>query len=175
MRRRRRSRSRKQGDGRFRDKTPLLIVIAVVIAVIAPSAAGAVTGRAGRQASVDVVSDIDGVQGLNVTSELESGSENCLVEVTNHLGQEVTVTVALHDDSTQYGTLNVSLPGAVKEGDTVEFALSNGDTQAVKMNVNSGTAGNTTNFHVNSSATGIYAETLNRSAPIVSSGNTTCA
>lgn len=172
---RRRSRTRTRGRDGPGGWTGLLVALAVVIAASGPATVAVTTGQGDRQESVDVVGDTSGVQRLNVTTELEEGVENCLVEVTNHLGQEVTVAVTLRDDSRQYGKLKVTLLDTVKEGDSVEFTLADGDTQTVKMDVDAGSAGNTTYFHVNSSATGIYAETRDRSAPIVSSGDTTCA
>lgn len=172
---RRRSRSRTRGRARWRSLTVGFIVVVLVVGTVGPPTVAFDAGTADRSTSIGVVDDLYGAQGLNVTSELQEGTEGCLVEVTNDLGQDVTVTVSLRDDSTSYGTLKASLVDEVASGDTVRFDLASGDTQTVNMDVNSGTAGNTTYFHVNASGTGIYAETNNRSAPIVSSAGATCA
>lgn len=170
-----RSRSRSRGRGPRWRVPSVLFVIAVVLLVTAVPTNAVNFGTADRSSSIDVVGDVDGVQKLNVTSELEDGTEGCLVEVTNHLSQDVTVNVSLREDSTSYGTLKASLIDSLASGDSVEFNLAAGDTQTVSMDVNSGTAGNTTYFHVNSTGPGIYAETLNRSAPIKTSATSSCA
>lgn len=172
---RRRSRSRTRTGSRWRVLTIALIATVLVLGSIGPPTIAFEAGTADRSSSIGVVDDLDGAHGLNVTSELEEGSENCLVDVTNRLGQSVTVTVSLRDDSTEHGTLNVSLVDESNSGDTVQFDLADGDTQTVKMDVGTGMAGNTTYFHVNASGSGVYAETKNRSAPIASSADTTCA
>lgn len=151
----------------------LFVITLVFLATTGPTNAHTL-GTVDRSSSIDVVGDIDGIQKLNVTSELGEGTGGCLVDVTNHLGQDVTVNVSLHEDSTAYGNLNVSLSGSTG-GDSVEFNLAAGETQTVNMDVNSGTAGNTTYFHVNSTGAGIYAETLSRSAPIKTSATNSCA
>jgi len=172
VRRRTRRRSRKRGGSRGRWRA-IASAALVVVALAAGAPSGALdVGVADRTASVDVVGDIDGAQKLNVTSELEEGSEGCLVRVTNNLGQDVTVNVSLRENSTGYGTLRA---GLLASGDSVEFNLADGETQTVNMDVNSGTAGNTTYFHVNSTGSGVYAETLDRSAPINASADTSCA
>lgn len=174
-----RDRSRRRSRGRGRGRTGLgstALVVALVVFVASGVPGLAVTqGAVDRNSAVDVVDDLDGAQKLNVASELQEGSESCLVEITNNLGQDVTVTVTLAENSKVYGNLNVSLADSVLSGDSVEFDLAVGDTQTVKMEANSGTAGNTTYFHVSSTGTGIYAETRDRSAPIKSSASTSCA
>jgi hypothetical protein len=151
-----------------------LFVAVLLVSTVGPPSGAFDTGTVDRSSAIGVVGDPDGVQQLDVTTALASGSENCLVEVTNRFGQDVTVTVSLHEDSTTYGTLNVSAGGETVSGDTVEFDLPAGTTQTVDMNVETGTAGNTTVFDVTAAGDGLDASTPNRQAPIESTAGTTC-
>lgn len=151
-----------------------LLVTGLLVSTVGPPSGAFDAGTVNRSSAIGVADDPDGVQQLDVTTALASGSENCLVEVTNRFGQDVTVTVSLRDDSTTYGTLNVSVDGRTVSGDTVEFALPAGTAQTVEMDVEPGTAGNTTAFDVTATGDGLDASTPNRQAPIESAAGTTC-
>lgn len=185
MRRDKSRRERSQrGRSRGRRRTPttvrvlsIALLVTVLVVGLLFGAVGAPTGAfeigtTDRLASIDVVSDSSGLQRLDVTTALESGSENCLLTVTNQFGQDLTVTVSLREGSTGYGTLNVSIDG--ESGDAVEFPLAAGATRTVDMAVDSGTAENTTRFDVTADGTGIDASLPNRHAPIEATAGTIC-
>jgi hypothetical protein len=152
------------------------VAVAVVVFGVGVPGAAFSTGSADRSSSVDVVDDPDGVAALNVTTTLQEGtSGQCLVKVTNNAGRDVTVNVSLREDSRDLGELQreSGLLGT-QTGDSLEFSLADGGTETVNMNANDGTAGNTTYFHVTTTASGLNAQFENRSAPIEQSAGTTC-
>lgn len=178
MRRRGARRRRQQGSRSLIDVILYLgLVVAVIVALTGPPGAAYTTGQFGRATSIDAVADIDGVVKLNTTSELQEGTnDQCLVRITNYLGKEVTANVSLRNDSTHLGELRREddILG-LQRGDTLEFPLADGESKTVFMDVETGTAGNTTYFHVTATATGLSVELNDRSAPIVQTGDTTCA
>lgn len=176
---RRRSRSRRRGPrSRWYALASAGVVLVIVLFGTGLPGAAFSTGALDRTGSADVVGDDTGTMALNVTSELQEGtSGQCLVKVTNNAGTDVTVKVSLRDDSTHLGTLQQSTDLLGLETDNaVKFDLAAGNTKTVSMNTDSNTAGNTTYFHVNATSGNDFTANLtDRSAPIVQSGNTTCA
>lgn len=175
---RRRSRSRRRGSRRrwFGSVSVVLVLAALVFGIGLPGAAFD-TASVNRPVSSNVVGDPSGAAELNVTSELQEGtSGQCLVTITNNLGRDVTVETSLRSDSTHLGELQREDDVlGLQKGDTIEFSLASGEKKTVNMNVDSGTAGSTTYFHVNATASGLTVSVTDRSTPIVSSAGTTCA
>lgn len=175
---RNRSRRRRRGPRRagFVSWSLVLLTAILLVGTGVPGVAFD-TGSGHRGASIDAVDDIDGAATLNVTSALQEGTDaQCLVQITNHLGKDVTLNVSLRSDSTQLGELQRNDDNlGLQKGDSIEFDLADGAAKTVNMNVDSGTAGNTTYFHVRATASGLSVELNDRNAPIQQSAGTTCA
>lgn len=174
-----RTRSRRRG----RDRTAswsVAITLCVAVVLLVGSGVPSVafeTGQSERSPSVDVVEDSGGALGLNVTSALEEGSnDDCLVRLTNHLGQSGTVNVSLRGGSRDLGTLKTETAALGQQsGDSVEFSLDDGASNEVSMEVKNGTAGNTTAFNVSVVAPGLSVALDGRTAPIEMNAGTTCS
>lgn len=85
-----------------------------------------------RVSDLDSVGDTSGVIGLDVVSSVDINSVEKLVNVTNHRGDSVSVTVSLDSSATDVGDLVVD---GTNEGDTANFSLASGSTETVKIDV----------------------------------------
>lgn len=123
------------------------------------------TGETHRGATADVSIDESGAHTLDTTQAVHINATEPLVNVTNRLGQDVTVTVTLADGSTDIGALVVD---GVSEGDVATFTLIAGATQTVDLDIpdDESLVGRTVYFHVAASATGLDVNATNRSAPV---------
>jgi len=149
-----------------------LILLVLGVGIGPPSASFSI-GESDRDSSVAVVDDTDGVVTLNKTSELrEDSPDNCLVEVTNHMGESTTVTVSLASSSGDLGSLKTDPNGST--ADSVEFSLGDGATETVYMEVKNGTAGNTSYYAVEATTPETVATLSDRSSPITETSGGTC-
>lgn len=165
----RKRRSRRRGS-----KPTFPAVVALVVGVLAVfvvfgsggmATASFTTADAPRTSAVDVTSDELGAHGLDVAAEVSTNSTSTLVNVTNRLGQDVTITVGLRDDSEHIGDLVVD--GTVV-GNETSFTLTEGAEQTVKIEIPDDTslADETVYFYVDASASGLEVTAPDRSAPV---------
>ena len=159
------SRSRRRGR-----RMPLLSLVGLALVCVLVGGAGLEStafsaASAPREATVDVTIDENGVHSLDTAQSVHVNSTEALTNVTNNHAQDVTVTVALRDDSTQKGDLVVN---GVTEGNSATFTLRKTEAETVKIRVpDDGTlAGQTVYFHVNASAPGFRVDATGRSSPI---------
>lgn len=150
-----------------------VLLVGYGVAPVSPTGAFT-TADVSRHPSIDVVRDIDAALELDKTADVQEGTTQCIVVVTNRLAREETFAVSLADRSTDLGHLEVSLIDSLKKGDTVKFTLSAGSSQTVKLAANSGTNGSTAYYHVNTTATDLGVQATDRTAPIVNSSTAGC-
>lgn len=162
-------RSRRRGS-RSPIPTLVLIVGAVIIVAAAFGSAGAGsasfdTAQVDRNGAVNVTDDASAVHALDTASAVHVNTTEPLVNVTNRLGTDVTVTVGLRDDSTHIGDLVID--GTVV-GNEPSFCLATGATQTVEINIpdDSNLSTETVYFHVNASGDGIEVTAPDRSVPV---------
>lgn len=117
------------------------------------------TSDAPRENVVNVVSDESAAHSLDTASAVHINATDPLVNVTNQLGQGVTVTVTLRSDSTHIGDLVV---GGTNDGNETTFTLAEQDTQTVKIKIPDDTSLTTETVYLRVSAT---APDLEVSAP----------
>lgn len=161
---RRRSRSRRSGSSGWG-------AIAVALTVLAVTAGGGIeagafsTAGADRQSSIDVASDPEGALGVDTAVAVHVNSTERLVNVTNHLGREVTVTVELRSGSTDRGDLVVD---GVNEGNRTSMTLGRGESLQVDVAVvdDSTLVGESIRFDVRGSTAGLRVSANDRSVPI---------
>lgn len=115
-----------------------------------------------RSSTADVVVDEDGKLGMKVFTRINSssGQENDLVTATNQFGRNVTVTVALENQTTRYDLVH---PDTGAENDTVTFALGKGSTKTVEIrwgNCGGPCKDDTIRFSVRASAPGLSANAV---------------
>lgn len=165
----RKRRSRRRGT---RATLPALILLAggvLVIAVVFGSGgmatASFTVGDAGRSSAVNVTSDELGAHSLDVAPSVHVNSTDPLVNVTNRLGQDVTITVMLRDDSEHIGDLVVD---GTEVGNETSFTLTEGTTRTVELEIpdDSSLSTETVYFHVNASASGLEVTAPDRSVPV---------
>lgn len=168
---------RKKGRGSsgcLPKKTVLATLVVLLVFGWGSPTASFSLSESDRGTSVAVVDDTDGLVRLNKTSELKEGvSDNCLVSVANRLGESATVEVSLGGSSESLGSLKVG-PNGTLEGSSVGFSLDDGGSETVYMDVDTGTAGNTTHYSVNVSTQGVESILMGRSAPIKETAGKTC-
>ncbi|MFB6254908.1 MAG: hypothetical protein ABEI06_09885 [Halobacteriaceae archaeon] len=143
-------------------------IIAIILIIIVGGWGGTLaftTGSADRHPAVDVVSDPNATLGIDTAPDVHINATETLVNVTNDLGQQVTITIKLRKDSTDRGDLVVN---GHNEGDQVSISVAQGETIDVQISVpdDSSLVGKTVNFDINGSATGLQVIALNRSVPI---------
>lgn len=123
------------------------------------------TADASRNSAVDVTSDELSAHTLDVASSVRINSTGPLVNVTNRLGRDVTITVGLRGDSEHIGDLVVD--GTVVGNDT-SFTLAEGAVQTVEIEIpDDGSLTNeTVYFYVDASASGLEVTAPDRSATV---------
>lgn len=123
------------------------------------------TGEAPRAATANVTIDESGAHTLDTTQAVHINATEPLVNVTNRLAQDVTVTVRLAGGSTDIGSLVLD---GVTEGDIATFTLVSGATETVALDIpnDESLVGRTVYFHVDASSTGLEVNATSRSAPV---------
>lgn len=163
-----RSRSRSRGRaGSYSSLTyacGFLLVGALVVGVSLPSASFS-QGEIPRGAVVGVTADENGALGIDRAQAVYINDTSTLVNVTNRLGQDVTVTIALRTDSTHIGDLVVDDHAY---GEQASFTLTRGATKSVDMSIadNSSLTDEVVYFHVTASEPGLTVKTPDREVQV---------
>lgn len=144
--------------------TALVVVLAVAFGT-GPAAMAFTTGSVDRNSAVDVVSDSNAALGIDSAPAVHTNTTDPLVNVTNHLDRDATVTVELREHSVDHGDLVVN---GHNEGDRVSLMLARAESVDVRIEVsdNSSLGGDSVRFDVHASATGLQVTSNNRSVPI---------
>lgn len=161
---RRRSRRRGRRTG-WTKGLVVLLVMGFVASMGGAHSAAFSTATTDRAASANVTTDESGAHTLDIAGSVHINATDPMVNVTNRLGDSVTITVTLTENSTAKGDLVVD---GVNESDQASFSLSTGDTKRVELDVpdDSSLVGETVYFHVNASGGGIDVSAPDRSVPI---------
>jgi hypothetical protein len=123
------------------------------------------TATVPRDAAADVTIDESGTHSLQTAQSASVNSTGALVNVTNRLSRDVSVTVAQRVDSTHVGDLVVA---GTAEGDVATFTLPDGQTRTVDIAVrdDDSLVGETVYFDVNATARGLVVSAPDRSVPV---------
>ncbi|WP_336024641.1 hypothetical protein [Halobellus salinisoli] len=118
-----------------------------------------------RENVVNVTSDESAAHSLDVASAVHINATDPLVNVTNRLEEDVTVTVTLRSDSTQIGDLVVD---GTNDGNETTFTLAEQNTQTVKIMIPDDTSltTETVYFHVSATAPSLEVSAPDRNAPV---------
>lgn len=143
----------------------LVLVVCLLVGNAGVESAAFSTATVPREATADVTIDDSGAHSLDTAQSVHVNSTEPLVNVTNRLARDVSVTASLRDDSTHIGDLVV---GDTNEGDVATFTLRTDDTRTVEIDVpdDGSLDGETVYFHVNATATGLDVSASDRSAPV---------
>lgn len=161
-----RRRSRSRGT-----KYPLWTAVVVAASLLAVAAGGGIgagafsTADVDRQSSIDVASDPEGALGVDTATAVHVNSTERLVNLTNRLGRETTVTVELRSGSKDRGDLVVD---GVNEGNRTSRTLGPGESVQIDVSVpdDGSLVGESIRFDVRGSATGLRVSANDRSVPI---------
>jgi len=125
------ARRRSRGDGPPKGKGLLLVGLVVLLVMgTAPPVLSFDSATVERQSSINVTGDGDAIVGLVTTDELTAGTEGPLVNTTNAVGSEVTVTLTLQNRSKGI------LTSETAQGEEVQFALGTGATENISIDLN---------------------------------------
>lgn len=167
----RRSRSRRRRSARSVRGFALLAVGVVLLWSVVGGGALATgsftTGHAPRGTAVNVAADERAAHALSVPESVRVNDTSPLVNVTNRLGQDTTVTVTLRDDSRDVGDLVVD--GSTVGNETSVF-LPVGTTETVSIAVpdDDTLVGVEVYFHVDADGDGLAVSAPDRNATVVS-------
>lgn len=163
---RRRTRRRSESRSPIITVSAILIVVALVVGVSLP-ASSFTHGELPRSSGVNVTSDENAALGLDTAQTVYINDTSNLVTVTNQLGNDVTITVTLRDDSTHIGDLVVD---GETHGNETSFSLARGSTETVRIQVpdDSSLADENAYFHVRASVSGLTVKALDRHAQVSS-------
>lgn len=161
---RRRSRRRSQSRSSIVYVCALLLVIVLVVWVSIPSASFS-HGKVPRGVDANVTGDENGALTLDNAQAVYINDTSDLVNVTNRLGRDVTITVTLRSDSTHIGNLTVNGNSYDNE---VSFSLSQGATETVRIKIpdDSSLTDEVVYFHVTASAPGLTAKASDREVQV---------
>lgn len=166
MRRRSRShtRSRRSTFPWWTRLAALVVVLAVAFG-IGPAATAFTTGTVDRNSAVDVVSDPNAALAVDSAPAVHTNTTDPLVNATNHLDRDATVTVELREHSVDHGDLVVD---GTNEGDRVSLTLAQAESVTVQIDVpgDGSLVGASVRFDVRASAPGLQVTSDNRSVPI---------
>lgn len=109
-------------------------------------------GTLDRNATLDVVSDQNGIVGLGVNDTVRIGNTDDMVSVTNNVNREMTVTVTLDPAYQTAGDLVVN---GVNYGDTATVTLSPNASETVEVDLATGCSldGETLTYDLDGNAT----------------------
>lgn len=160
---RRRSRA---GSGTSWTAVVLFLVVLGGIAhggSIDPVTSAFTSGETSTSGSMEVTVDERGIHALDPSAGVPTGSTAPLVNVTNRLGRDVRVTVAVRNGSA--GRLVVD---GIDRGDSVTFPLREGVTRQIRILVpdDDSLVGTSVRFDVVARAPGLTASAPNRSVPV---------
>lgn len=122
-------------------------------------------GELPRNSNVDVTTDENAAQTLDIGEAVYVNDTSPLVNVSNHLGRDVTVTVTIRSDSTHIGDLVVD---GTDRGNETSFDLSRDATETVSVAIpdDSSLTDETLYFHVRATAPGLTARAPDRQASV---------
>lgn len=148
----------------------LIAVVLVAGLLVGPGSIGLEAFSVGgldRQGSLTTVGDGSGGATLDPYHGMQSGEQCKLVDVTNSLGTELSVTVSLRSDSTGDGNLTT---GNGNAGDDVTFSLGVDATQQVEIQLESNLDdGTKVYFHVNATSAPVELSATDRYSTVDSS------
>jgi hypothetical protein len=141
-----------------------VLLVVLVLGATLP-AASFTEGHAPRGSDVAVASDENAALRLDTASAVYINETSDLVNVTNNLGREVTVTVTIRNDSTSKGDLVVD---GTNRGNETSISLADGATETVRVEVpdDSSLTDEVLYFHVTATDPGLEVTANNRSVPI---------
>lgn len=142
-----------------------MVMLAVVFGGGGMGTASFSTADAPRSGSVNVVIDESAAHSLDVAAAVHIDSTDPLVNVTNQLGQDSTVTVQLRADSAHLGDLVVD---GTNEGNETTFTLAEEHTKTVNITIPNDTSltSEVVYFDVFASAPGLEVSAPDRNAPV---------
>ena len=142
-----------------------IVLIAFVIGSGGMGTASFSTADVPRENVVNVVVDESAAHGLDVAPAVHINATDPLVNVTNQMGRDVTVTVTLRSDSTDIGDLVVD---GTNEGNETTVTLAEQDTQTVNIRIPDDTSltTETVYFRVSATAPGLEVTAPDRNAPV---------
>jgi hypothetical protein len=108
----------------------LLGLVVLLVMGTAPPVLSFDAATVERQSSINVTGDGDAIVGLVTTDELTAGIEGSLVNTTNAVGSDVTVTLTLQNRSKGI------LTNETAQGEELQFALETGATENVSIDLN---------------------------------------
>lgn len=155
-------------------RSPLpTLVLAVGVTILLVAALGSIgagsasfdTATVDRAGGVNVTDDASAAHGLDTAEAVHIDATEPLVNVTNRLGTDVRVTVALRDDSTHIGDLVVD---GTNDGNETSFQLAAGATQTVEIRIPNDDSLDTETvyFRVDASGDGIEVKAPDRRVPV---------
>lgn len=132
-------------------RTSIIAALLVIAVAVSLPAASFSTGTLDRDASVDVVSDPDGVLGLEIATSVSKNQQDWLANVTNNFETTVTVTISLPNND---GTLYFG----GDSGTTVSASLGPGTMETAEIDVdNNLQSGDVVEFTITATGTGVEA------------------
>lgn len=167
----RRSRPRRRRSSRPVGGFALLAVGVVLLGSVVGGGALATgsftTGHAPRGTAVNVTADERAAHALSIPPSVRVNDTTPLVNVTNRLGRDTTVTVTLRDDSQDAGDLVVD---GSASGDRASVFLPVGATETVSIAVpdDDTLVGVEVYFHVDADADGFAVSAPDRNTTVVS-------
>lgn len=160
--RRRRSRSR---SGDLLTVLCGVLVVTVLVAGASLPTESFSSGELPRNSNVDVTTDVNAAHTLDAAQAVSINDTSHLVNVTNHLGRSVTITVAIRSDSTHIGDLVVD---GVEYGNETSFELGRDGTENVLIRIpdDSSLTDETVYYHVNAAAPGLTVTARDRGSQV---------
>lgn len=122
-------------------------------------------GELPRNSNVDVTTDINAAHTLDTAQAVSINDTSRLVNVTNHLGRSVTITITIRSDSTHIGDLVVD---GVARGNETTFDLGRDATENVQIRIpdDSSLTDENVYFHVKAKASGLSVSAPDRQASV---------
>ncbi len=163
-RRRSQRRDRRRGGRAWVRLLVLVLLCSSVVGIALDGTAAFDAAALEREPGADVVTDENGVLSLDVAADVHTGTTENLVDTSNSLDSDVSVTVRVTGAATDYGDLVVD---GTNVGDSTTFTLTSGDAQQVEFQTvcDSGVVGEAVTFNVSVDGDGLSG-TADRSVPI---------
>ena len=154
------------------DATLVVLCVVALLIVQGPLGLGAFgAGVVERSPHLSVVDDRNGGMDIYPHHAMNSGETCTLVDLTNNVGSNLTVTVSLREDSQSYGNLTL---GNGNEGNETTFQLDAGASQRVGIELDSSIPdGTSVYFHVNATGDPVSIVATDRHSTVNDSTSTT--
>lgn len=142
-------RSRRRSGSRAA-RTAVLLVAALLVLQGPVGLVAYTSGQVERLPGLAVVGDRNGGIDIYPHHKMNSGETCTLADLTNNLDTDLTVTVSLREDSTQYGNLTL---GSGSLGNETTFTLAAGASEKVGIELGTDIVdGTKVYFHVNATS-----------------------